>query len=106
MSDLQKPDLLRTMLIGMLDHLQKWIFPFLKMHKQLDKYNTDWISVPAYHNITPSNKSNEDICQWNGKEMKGMSWSLLGVVTESLQGGSPAQCPIYNCAIEFIRALL
>jgi len=35
-----------------------------------------------------------------------MSWYLLGVVTQSLQGGSPAQSQIFNRAIECARALL
>jgi len=35
-----------------------------------------------------------------------MSLYLLGVVTHSLRGGSPAQSPIFNRAIECTRALL
>jgi len=35
-----------------------------------------------------------------------MSRYLLGVVMQSLRGGSPAQRPIFNRAIEFTRALL
>jgi len=53
MSDLPKPELLHTMPIGMLDHLQKWIFHFMKTHKLLDKYNAIWLSVPAYDDLTP-----------------------------------------------------
>ena len=104
MSDLPKPDLLHTMQIGMLDHLQKWIFHFMKTHERLDKYNAILLSVPAYHDLTPKNKSYEEVSQWNGKEMKEMSRYLLGVVTQSLQGGSLAQRPIFNHAIEFTRA--
>jgi len=55
-SDLPKPDLLHTMQIGMLDHLQVWIFHFMKMHERLDKYNAIWLSVPAYHDLTPKPK--------------------------------------------------
>jgi len=55
-SNLLKPDLLHTMQIGMLDHLQKWVFHFMKMHKWLDKYNAIWLSVPAYHDLTPKTK--------------------------------------------------
>jgi len=106
MSDLPKPNLLHTMQIGMLDHLQKWIFHFMKTHKQLDKYNTIWLSVHAYHDLTPKNKSYEEVSQWNGKEMKEMSRYLLGVVTQSLRGGSPAQHPIFNRATECAQALL
>jgi hypothetical protein len=36
-SDLPKPELLHTMQIGMLDHLQKWIVHFMKTHERLDK---------------------------------------------------------------------
>jgi hypothetical protein len=38
--------------------------------------------------------------------MKEMSWYLIEVVTQSLQGGSPAQRPISNHAIECSWALL
>jgi hypothetical protein len=72
-SELPKPDLLHTMLIGMLDYLQKCIFHFTKTHKRLDKYNAIWLSVPAYDDLTPKDKSYEEVSQWNGKEMKEMS---------------------------------
>jgi len=42
-SDLLKPDLLHTMQISMLDHLQKWIFHFMKTHKWLDKSNANLV---------------------------------------------------------------
>jgi len=35
-----------------------------------------------------------------------MSRYLLGVVTQSLRGGNPAQRPKFNCAIECTQALL
>jgi hypothetical protein len=90
----------------MLDHQQKWIFHFMKKHARLDKYNAIWLSVPAYHNLTPKHKSYEEVSQWNGKEMKEMSWYLLGVVTQSLRDRSPAQRPIFIPPIECKRALL
>jgi hypothetical protein len=65
----------------MLDHLQKWIFHFMKTHERLDMYSAIWLSVPAYYDLTPKNKSYEEVSQWNGKEMKEMSRYLLGVVT-------------------------
>jgi len=106
MSNLPRPDLLHTMQIGMLDHLQKWIFHFIKKHERLDKYNAIRLSVPAYHDLTPKNKSYEEVSQWNGKEMKEMGRYLLGVVTQSLRGGSPAQRPMFNHAIEYTQTML
>jgi len=78
----------------------------MKTHERLDKYNAIWLSLPAYHDLTPKNKSYEEVSQWNGKEMKEMSQYLLAVVTQSLQGGSPAQHPIFNRAIECTWAFL
>jgi hypothetical protein len=94
------------MQIGMLHHLQKWIFHFMKLHEQLDKFNAIWLSVPAYHDLAPKHKSYEEVSQWNGKEMKEMIWYLVGVVTQSVQGGNHAQGPIFNGAIECTRVLL
>jgi hypothetical protein len=90
----------------MLDNFQKWNFHFMKTHKRLDKYNAIWLSVPAYYDLIPKYKSYEDVSQWNEKEMKERIRYLLGVVTHSLRGGSLAQSPIFNHAIECRRALL
>jgi len=106
MSDLPKPDLLHSMQIGMLGHLQKCIIHIMKTHKRVDKYNALWLSVPAYHNLKQETKWYEDVSQSNGKEMKELSRYLLGVVTKSLRGWSPDQRPIFNHAIEFTQALL
>jgi hypothetical protein len=89
------------MQIGMLHHLQNRIFHFMKTNERLDKYNAIWSSVPAYHDLTPNNKSYEEGSPWNGE----MSRYLLGVETQSLRGGNLAQRPIFNHAIECTRAL-
>jgi hypothetical protein len=94
------------MQISMLDHLQKWIFHFKKTHERLDMYNAIWLSVPAYHDLTPKNESYDEVSQWNEKETKEMSQYLLGVVTQFLRGGNHAQRHIFNRAIACTRALL
>jgi hypothetical protein len=78
----------------------------MKTHKWLDKHNAIWLHVPADEDHTPNNQSYYEFPPWNGKEMKEMSWYLLGVVTQSLSGGSPAQRPIFNRGIVCTRALL
>jgi hypothetical protein len=65
----------------MLDHLQKCIFHCMKTHERLNKFNAIWLSVPASHDLTSKKKSYEEVSQWNGKEIKKMSWYLLGVET-------------------------
>jgi hypothetical protein len=73
----------------------------MMMSERLDKYNAIWLSVPAYHDRKVINKSYEEASEWNGKVIKDISRYLLGVVTQSLQGISPTQSPIFNRAIEF-----
>jgi hypothetical protein len=90
----------------MLNHHQNWIFHFMKMHEWLDKYKEIWLSVPAYHDLTPNNKFYDEVSQWNWKEMNEMSWYWLGVVTQSVRGGSPSQRPIFNRPIECTQAWL
>jgi len=65
-----------------------------------------WLSVPAYHDLTPKYKSYDEVSQLNGNEMEEMSLYLLGVVTQSLWGESPAHSPIFNHAIGCTRAWL
>jgi len=78
----------------------------MTIHERFDKYNSIWFSVPADHDLTPKNKSSEEVSQSNGKEMKEMGQYQLGVVTQSLRGGNPTQCPIFNRAIECTLALI
>jgi protein gp37 len=104
-SDLSMRNLLHTMQAGMLHNLQKWIVYGMKMREKLEMYNAIWLSMPAYHDLTPKNKSYEVVSQWNGKEMKEMSRYLRGVVTQSLRGGGPTQRLVFNRAIECTKAL-
>jgi len=94
------------MLIGMLDHLQMWILHFMKTNELLDKYNAIWLSAPPYHDLILKTKSYEEVPKWDRKKLEDMSWYLLGVVTQSLRGEIPAQCFIFNHAIECTQALL
>ena len=105
---LPKPDLLHTMQLGMLDHLHKWLFHFMKTHGRLNRYNALWLSVPAYHDLTPKTKSYEEVSQWSGKEVKEMSRYLLAVVVQTLRGGTGGfnERAMFNGAIECTRALL
>jgi hypothetical protein len=68
--DLPKRDLLHTMQIGMLDQLQDWIFHFMKTHEQLDKYNAIWLSVLAYHDLTPKQSHIRKFLNGMGKRWK------------------------------------
>jgi hypothetical protein len=105
-SSLPMPNLFQTMQTDKLDHLQRCIIHLMKSHELLDKYNAIRLSMPAYHCLIPQTKSYEEVFQWNGKEMKEMSRYLHGVVTKSLQGGSPSKRSIFNGIIECTWVML
>jgi hypothetical protein len=69
-SDFLKPELLHTMQIGMLDDLQKWIFHLMTTHKQLDKYNAIWLSMPAYHDLKPKISHMRKFLNGMGRRLK------------------------------------
>jgi hypothetical protein len=52
-SDLSRRDVLHTMRISVLHHLQNWIFDLINRHEWLDKYNPICLSMPAYPDLTP-----------------------------------------------------
>jgi hypothetical protein len=79
-------DLFSTIQIGIHVYTQKCIFYFVTKHKWLNKYNAIWLSVSPDQELTPINKSNENVSQWNAKEMKEMSRYPLGVLTQSPRG--------------------
>jgi hypothetical protein len=71
-SDLPEPDILHSVQISLVDHLQKLIFHLMTMHKWLDKYNARWLSVPVYHKLTGTIVSNQGVIQRNGMKMKDL----------------------------------
>jgi hypothetical protein len=97
---------MHPMQIGMLEHIEKWIFHFMKTYDHLDKYNAIWLSMPRYYDLTRNNRLYDEVSQWTGKETKEMSQYLLGVETQSLKGGNSTEHPIFNRAIECTRAML
>ena len=99
-SDLPKPDLLHTMQLGMVKHLLRWLQDFLKQHKRLEAFNNIWLLVPPYLDIMQPQKENGVGSSWQGKEIKIMSWLLVGVLRCALRNPSSSQRGIFNEAIE------
>jgi len=93
------------MQISTLDHLLRWIFYFMKKYNQLDKYNGICLSVPGYPNLIPKYKSIDFYSQCNGKDMHDSSRYLIGVVTQTRWGGSPALHSMFNPTIEYTQVL-
>ncbi len=105
-SDLPKADLLHTMQIGMLKHLLDWLFEFLKLHKRLERFNSLWLSVPAYLDMSKPRRAYEEVSRWNGGEIKNMTRFLVAVLRNALRNPSASQRTVFDRAIECSRALV
>jgi hypothetical protein len=70
---LPKPDLLHTLLLGMLKHLVNWIMSCLKQYHHLTEFNEAWLSVPASLEQPTPNKTNEQVKQLAGKDLCSMA---------------------------------
>lgn len=69
----------------------------MKTHGRLDR-SILCGSVPAYHDLTPKNKSYEEVPQPSEKEVKKMSRYLLAVV-QTLRGGAVGMICRYLLAV-------
>ena len=47
-ADLQKPDLLHNIYLGLFKHMMKWVEGFLKMHKWQQAFDDVWKVLPPY----------------------------------------------------------
>jgi hypothetical protein len=75
-------------------------------YQRLNKNSATWLTVPGYPDLTPNTNSYKEVSQWIGNKIDELSRYLLGIVTQSLRGGSPAQHAVFNRAIECTWALL
>jgi hypothetical protein len=104
--DLPKPDLLHTMLLGMLKHLLDWLESLLHAHQRLDRFDRTWVHVPAYLDMTKPKRAYGEVSMWQGKEIRTMTRFLLAVLTAALDNPSYQQRRVFNEAIQCTRALL
>jgi len=105
-SNLQTRDLLYTLPNSILSNLQKWISTSWRCKNS----STSWMQsgYPCLLTTTSHQKISHMRQFLNGMELgiKKTSQYLLGVVTQSIQGGSPPQHPIFSLPIQCMRALL
>jgi hypothetical protein len=74
---LPRLDKLHTMVISILDHLQRLNFHFKKSHERLHNYNAIKLSVAAYHDLTPMKVLCKEVSERNGNEKQEMSQLIL-----------------------------
>jgi hypothetical protein len=77
LTDLPKPDILHTILLGTLGHLMEWNLSLLDDLGKLDEFDTAFKSSPAYLCHPAQKKHYQEVVQWAGIDMCNMAHILL-----------------------------
>ena len=104
--DLDMPDLLHTIYLGLFKHLMDWIQGFLKEHGQLQAFDDAWKALPPYSGFFVPKKAYQEVTQWQGKEIRNLGRCLLGVLAVALRQPDSTQVISFKCALECVRALV
>jgi hypothetical protein len=86
LSCLPKPDVLHTVLLGVLTHLMEWNVKFLKEVKRMDLFDAVFRCVPSYLKRPAQTKTFTEVTQWGGKDMRNYAHSVLACLYVSLRG--------------------
>src|ERR1700709_1937150 len=104
--DLQKPDLLHTVYLGLFKHMMDWIQGFLKKYARLQGFDYTWKGLPPYPGFFAPKKAYREVTQWQGKEMRNLGHCLLGVLAVSLRQPDCTQVLPFKRALTCVRSLL
>ena len=105
-SMIASPDILHTVYLGILDHLMKWLIPFLKDHKRHALFDAIWSVVPAYPALLRFNKPYSAVSQWQGKEMRTLGRILLPVLSATLFNPSVGEKKRFHDAIRCVKGII
>ena len=78
-----RPDLLRNIFPGIIEHVMDWIEGLLTVHHRLDAFDDIWALMPSYLGKQVLRKPYRQLGQVQGKKMRAIMCVLLIVLTAS-----------------------
>ena len=82
--ELVKPDILYTLLLGMLEYLIKWVMGFLTCVRRTTDFDYIWSRFPPYPGFTRPNKAYRSFSHWKGKEITNLLRMIVAVCKAAL----------------------
>ena len=79
--DLQKPDLLHNIYLGLFKHMMKWVEGFLKKHKRQQAFDDVWKALPPYPGFGVPKKAYREVTQWQkgNAQPRTMHFCCVGI---------------------------
>ena len=105
-ADLDMPDLLHTIYLGLFKYMMDWIQGFLKKHSRQQAFDNAWKALPPYPGFFALKKAYREVPQWQGKEMRNQGRCLLGVLALALRQPDSTQVQHFKCALTCFGSLL
>ncbi|RPB06929.1 hypothetical protein P167DRAFT_476763, partial [Morchella conica CCBAS932] len=97
--DLNKPDILHNIYLGMLKHMMEWVQGFLKKHHRLEEFDKAWASIAPYPGLAVPNKAYR-------KEMRNLGRVVLGALAAALRNPGVAVRGDFAKALKCVRSLI
>jgi hypothetical protein len=104
--DLNKPDILHNIYLGMLKYMMEWIQAFLKKHNRLKEFDKAWASIVPYPGLAVLNKAYCTTTQWQGKEMRNLGRVVIVALESALRNPKVPVRGDFAKALECVRGLI
>lgn len=106
LNQLQKPDLLHNVYLGLLKNLLDGVTAFFKQHQRLTAFDQAWRTMPPYPGFTQPRKAFREVTQWQGKEMRNFGRIILVASAVALSSPSAPQREVFAEALKCVRSLV
>ena len=105
-ADINKPDLLHNIYLGLFKHMMEWVEGFLKKHKLQQAFDDAWRELPPDPGFSVPKKANRQVTQWQVKEMRNLGRCISAVLTSALRNPDSSQHQDFNIALKCVGALV
>jgi len=105
-SDLNKPNMLHIIYLGVFKHMMDSIEGFPKKHGRLQTFDDVWKAFLPYPGFLVSKKAYREVTQLQGKKMRNLERCILGVLAVALRQLGSAQAIPFKRALGYVRALV
>jgi hypothetical protein len=104
--DLNKPDILHNIYLGILKHMMEWVQAPLKKHNRLEEFDKAWASIAPYPGLAVPNKAYRATTQWQGKEMRNLGQVVFGALAAAWRNLRVAVRGDFIKAFKCVRGLI
>ena len=86
--------------------MMDWIQGFLKKHGCLQAFEYVWKALPLYLEFLVPKKAYCEVAQWQGKKMRNLGRSILGVLALALRQPQSSEVISFKHAVGRVTALV